>query len=133
MGDLTFGTDDETGQITCPIPGCGAPLNLVRSYCIPLVKFANDEDNGGDPADAVSDRWEVTCEAGHTVDCNTQESDWREPFRLSWLLVTGHGQPEACAWCGMPFAVGEAHPHDDELGYGYHRGECWENRYGEGA
>lgn len=132
MDALTFDTDNN-GQLTCPLPGCSAPLNLDRSYRIPLMEFDDGTDNKGDPGDAVADGWQVTCDEGHTIDRNDQESDWREPFRLSWLLVTGHGQAETCAWCGEPFTVGDAHPHDDELGYGYHHGECWDNRYGEGA
>ena len=136
--EFSFGTD-ENGQITCPIPGCGAPLNVDRSMRIPLVVFDGGEDNHAAPVDAVADGWEVTCDECHTIDRNTQESDWRESFSLRWLLETGKGQPPTCAWCGEPFGFDESRKAeglnlspDGREGRWFHEGECWRNRHGGG-
>lgn len=138
MGPLAFGTD-ENGQITCPLPTCDAPLNLDRSYRIPLYEFDDGTDNIGDDT-GIADGWTVTCDEGHTIDRNTQESDWREPFSLRWLLETGKGQPPTCAYCGEPFGFGEERSAeglnlsaDGREGSWFHAGDCWTNRHGEGA
>ncbi len=131
---------DECGQLKCPIPDCGAPLNLDRSMRIPLVEFDGGQDNLADPVDAVADGWEVTCDEGHTIDRNSHESDWREPFSLHWLKATGKGQPPTCGWCGEPFGLTEERKaeglnmdRDGREGRWFHEGECWINRHGEGA
>lgn len=123
---------DVFGQVTCPIPGCDAPLNVDRSMRIPLTPYDGNEDNTAPAEDAVSDVWEVTCDDGHTVDRCEQDTNM-DPFSLEWLLVTGHGQPTLCAWCGQPFRIYEKHRVTEDYPDHFHEGECWDNRGGEGA
>lgn len=55
---------DEFGQITCPIPSCDEPLNLERSYSIPLIA---EQDSHHAATNAVADHWTVECIAGHVL------------------------------------------------------------------
>lgn len=59
----------------CLIPGCGSPLYLIRSLCIPV-----DDSFGAatDDRHAISEWWEIVCEQNdHRLDSGGSETDGR--------------------------------------------------------
>jgi hypothetical protein len=61
---------DESGQMTCPVLICDAPLYLIRTYCIPLIA---EQDTDLDTESAVSDSWEVICTNDHKLHTSVDQ------------------------------------------------------------
>lgn len=62
-------------EAKCPLPGCGAPLYLMRSFAIPV-----DDSLGAAIGErhAISECWEVVCETNdHRIDSGGDETDGR--------------------------------------------------------
>lgn len=75
-------------QAACPIPGCGRPLSLVRTFQIDITATTQIRQEIH-PNNSWVDYWEIHCEEGHIVGAGSKDDTGFSPevgYRLGQIL-----------------------------------------------